>query len=197
MWAAGATGAMEKMKMIGKTRSAATTITVLLLATVARTGIAEEIPGLLGSWRATEFTISHPELPPVEMIALGGALWLTIDPGDRYVLTSQSPDQRVPEADAGSWRVISDAQIEIQPDGFSEARPLTVGTSAPRSARARPQNSPFSSARSMTRSPARGCMKRSPSASLGRLARLGLYKPIQAASSGRKPSRSKVARAPF
>ena len=126
MWAAGATGAMEKMKMIGKTRSAATTITVLLLGTVARTGIAEEIPGLLGSWRATEFTISHPELPPVEMIALGAALWLTIDPGDRYVLTSQSPDQRVPEADAGSWRVISDAQIEIQPDGFSEARPFTV-----------------------------------------------------------------------
>jgi len=98
-----------------------------LLLCGAATAQAQSLPlgDLVGSWRAVSFEVSDPAGQPMDLLAIGGALWLTIDANQTYVVTTQHPGDPLREAGTGAVRVVSTATIEFQGFGAVDWQSFT------------------------------------------------------------------------
>lgn len=94
----------------------------------AQVPIPQAIPGLVGSWRMTRFVVSNDTGGPVDLIAHGGAGWLTFDADGRFVLTRQEAAASTRVAETGDWKPLSAQSIELDGDGAapSEVYGVTV-----------------------------------------------------------------------
>lgn len=101
-------------------------LTLLLLCGSASSQALSLPPGeLVGSWSAISFEPADAAGPPRDVLEHGGAVWLTIDANETYVVTTQNPGQSTREAETGRVRVVSPATIEFQGFGAADWQSFT------------------------------------------------------------------------
>jgi len=116
----------KEMRALGRMGSLG--LILALVGCGAEPALEEEemVPGLAGSWRMSRLAASSDAAEPADLIALGGAGWLTFDPDGRFVLTEQQPGDARRIAQVGAWRPLSSDAIRLEGDDGSPPQTFNV-----------------------------------------------------------------------
>lgn len=110
----------------------ATGLTVLCLALSSSgcggdaTGLEDDLAAMEGTWHATLFRwtrVAEPDAPPVDLIALGGALTLQISRDGQVRMTTREVGAATSESVLGSGRIVAGDRLELDTGG---SNPVTL-----------------------------------------------------------------------